>query len=330
MSQPPERPARLAHYWDLFDRLRDPTLLIDRESYEIRDANDGCESGLGFAPETLIGKPLVELVCADAREAFEKSMRVARRRYYPLRFESRWKAADGRELLMDVSACAMELRDQTQVIQIISRDMTAIREAEAKMKQYLEELSQLNQKLEALSITDELTGLPNVRHFKTQLEQEHQRSSRYGTQYAVLFCDVDNFKHFNDRNGHPAGDQVLKGVAAAIQKECRTTDLPARYGGEEFIVLCPGADEAGGAILAERIRKRVMTTKFPNGEHQPLGCVSLSLGVAAFPADASESKLLLKAADQALYQSKHAGRNRVTRYSELSEEERGVSSKKAA
>ncbi|MCC7442579.1 MAG: GGDEF domain-containing protein [Bdellovibrionales bacterium] len=312
-----KRPSRLANYWDLFERLRDPTLMLDPETYAIRDANDACEAVLGRAPDTLLDQPILPLVAERERAAMEKSLRVARRRYYPVRFESRWTAADGRELVMDIAACALALQDGTSVIQLISRDMTHVREAENKMQRYLLELSQLNRKLEELSITDELTGLANVRCFKAQLEQEHQRSGRYKSLYSVIFCDVDHFKKYNDRNGHPAGDQVLKGVADAIKREVRTTDLAARYGGEEFVVLCPGVDEAGAAILAERIRRRVAETPFAFAEAQPLGHVSLSLGVAHFPSDSTDPAKILKAADLALYHSKHQGRDRVTLYSAI-------------
>ncbi|HTL13229.1 MAG TPA: sensor domain-containing diguanylate cyclase [Bdellovibrionota bacterium] len=316
------RPSRQANYWDLFERLRDPTFLLDPETFVIRDANDACETVLGRAPDTLIGKPLLELVTDRERPAMEKSLRVARRRYYPVKFESRWSTVSGKELIMDIAACALALQDQREVIQIISHDMTGVREAEHKMQSYLLELSQLNRKLEELSITDELTGLANVRCFKGQLEQEHQRALRYNTIYSVIFCDVDNFKHYNDRNGHPAGDQVLRGVADVIRRACRTTDLAARYGGEEFVVLCPGVDEVGAHTLAERIRERVEQSNFPFGEHQPMGKVTLSLGVAHFPSDRSDPSRLLKAADIALYESKHGGRNRVTVFSGLSQDKK--------
>lgn len=318
MSQDPnQRPSRLANYWDLFERLRDATFLLDHETFAIRDVNDACEAVLGFPAEKLLGRPLLELAVEKDRATFEKSLRVARRRYYPVQFESHWLGADGQVRTMEIAACALQLSNQTEVIQIISKDMTLIREAEGKMQRYVKELSTLNKRLEELSITDELTGLANVRCFRDQLAQEHQRSSRYQSLYSVIFCDVDNFKHYNDTNGHPAGDQVLKGVAELIRSQCRTTDLPARYGGEEFVVLCPGVDDKGAHALAERIRQKVQAHPFAHAEKQPLGHVSISIGVAHFPSDQSDPGKLLKAADEALYASKHGGRNRVTLYSTL-------------
>src|SRR5262249_20967390 len=134
-----------------------------------------------------------------------------------------------------------------------------------------EELQRLNQKLEAMSITDEMTGLSNFRHFKQEHQREFERCSRYTLPYSLIFCDMDHFKNYNDRNGHAAGDRLLADLARVLIDCSRKIDLAARYGGEEFVLLCPNTTPEGAWIVAERIRQSVLVHPFPYGEGQPLG-----------------------------------------------------------
>ncbi|MBI3534500.1 MAG: GGDEF domain-containing protein [Deltaproteobacteria bacterium] len=135
----------------------------------------------------------------------------------------------------------------------------------------------------------------------------------------LIFCDVDNFKHYNDRNGHPAGDEVLKGVAEVLRTNPRNTDFAARYGGEEFVVLCPQTPLESALVLAERIRENIANKPFPFMEFQPLKKISISIGVATYPFDGKTSDEVLKSADEALYNSKTNGRNQVTSSYQLKE-----------
>jgi diguanylate cyclase (GGDEF)-like protein len=97
-----------------------------------------------------------------------------------------------------------------------------------------------------------MTGLFNFRHFKEQLDVEHARASRYTTPYSVVFMDIDHFKRYNDQNGHPAGDALLKEIAQIIRSSSRVSDVPARYGGEEFAILCKGVNWEGAMRLPAR------------------------------------------------------------------------------
>jgi diguanylate cyclase (GGDEF)-like protein len=215
---------------------------------------------------------------------------------------------------MQVMAGILKLNDNTEIFQLIAKDVTREKEAENKIQNLLKELEAANLKLEALSITDEMTKMYNFRHFITQLKIEHEKAARYGFPYTIIFCDVDNFKHYNDRNGHPAGDQVLRGVASVLKATLRVSDLVARYGGEEFVALCVNTESADGQRLAERIRLAIEKHPFEHAKEQPLGCVSISIGVASFPTDGQIADEILKAADQAVYLSKKNGRNRVTAF----------------
>jgi diguanylate cyclase (GGDEF)-like protein len=323
-SQPPsqpKKPSQLAAYADLFDRLLDCTLLLEPATLIVLEANDACERVLGLPMDKIVGRVVTTWSEESARDDFGKALRVALRRYYPRQFDVRWKLADDRLIHMEVLACPLTLADGSTVLQVLARDVSFKREAEAKMQTLLKELQAANAKLEIMSTVDEMTGLFNFRHFKSELAKEHARSVRFSHPYVIVFCDIDHFKKFNDRNGHPAGDRLLRQFADVLKHTCRSSDLIARYGGEEFAIICPGIDAKGGAIAAERIRHAVAETKFEFGEFQPLGLVSCSIGVASFPDHASTAELVLKASDEGVYASKAAGRNRVTVYRGLRKEE---------
>lgn len=171
--------------------------------------------------------------------------------------------------------------------------------------------AQLFAELQRLSTHDSLTGLPNRRLFEQRLVQCSMESERYGHELAVLAIDVDHFKLINDHCGHPAGDSVLVGLAETLSAGVRSVDTVARIGGEEFSVLLTRASLDSALSVAEDLRRRVQNMELPAGARQPLGRLSISVGVAAWQTgDTVES--LTDRADRALYQSKHLGRNRVS------------------
>ncbi len=172
--------------------------------------------------------------------------------------------------------------------------------------------SQMNfERLEREATTDGLTGLSNVKNFKNKFREELARATRYGRPLSVFLFDIDNFKNYNDQNGHPAGDQCLRLTAEILKENTRVSDLAARYGGEEFIVLLPETDATGALAYAEKIRGIIAAKDYPHREKQPLKCVSISGGVASFPDHAKTVEDLVKAADATLYACKQGGRNRV-------------------
>jgi diguanylate cyclase (GGDEF)-like protein len=167
-------------------------------------------------------------------------------------------------------------------------------------------LRESRQELERLSVTDPLTGLFNRRWMMDALEHEVRRSRRMKHNFAVIMADVDYFKRFNDAHGHPAGDAVLKLVAEILRDSTRDVDVVARYGGEEFFVMMPETGGDGAADVAERVRARLAAERLPGG-----GTVTLSFGVAEFPAHGDVGETLIAIADAALYQAKREGRDRV-------------------
>jgi diguanylate cyclase (GGDEF)-like protein len=174
----------------------------------------------------------------------------------------------------------------------------------------------LYQRMEQISITDELTGLYNHRYFKKRLENELVRAQRYSHNLSLVFFDVDHFKNYNDTLGHPAGDVALKAVARILKSTIRKSDIAVRYGGEEFCVILPEGDIKSAFTFAERLRKQIESYHFEREEVQPNGKLTISLGVASFPKDADSLKQLIDNADAALYNAKGSGRNRTCLVSE--------------
>lgn len=173
------------------------------------------------------------------------------------------------------------------------------------------QLRATNATLEALALTDALTGAGNRRAFESGLEREVHRAIRHGRPLSLLLADVDHFKSYNDSFGHPAGDEALRVVARLLRENARDTDLVARYGGEEFAVVLPDTDQAGAVVLAERFRREIETVPW-----EARG-ITASFGAATIMSATTESAALLAAADLALYQSKKTGRNRVTHMSDI-------------
>jgi diguanylate cyclase (GGDEF)-like protein len=171
----------------------------------------------------------------------------------------------------------------------------------------------LHETVQQQALTDELTGLYNVRQFHERLEGEIERADRFGTPLSLVMLDIDRFKSVNDTYGHQQGDRVLVEVARVMRRHSRDVDLPARYGGEEMAVVLPQTDLAGAEQLAERMRvaiERMAIQRLDGGGELP---ITASFGVASFPAEATSKTTLIAAADAALYRAKHAGRNRVER-----------------
>jgi diguanylate cyclase (GGDEF)-like protein len=158
---------------------------------------------------------------------------------------------------------------------------------------------------------DGLTGVYNKRYLERRMGDEIHRAEQEQLPLSLLILDVDHFKNYNDTNGHLEGDQVLKMVGEILRRAIREDDVAARYGGEEFVVIYAGAPKEVALRLAEKLRRAVEGYPFRNGDRQPLGRVTLSGGVANFPEDARSAVDLMRSADQALYQAKSSGRNRI-------------------
>lgn len=189
---------------------------------------------------------------------------------------------------------------------VVVSDVTSFKRTEG-------ELRSLTSELKLLAETDGLTGLMNRRSFDARIEEELARSERERRPLSVVLFDVDHFKSYNDTLGHPAGDECLKVVARCVKMALlRQGDVAARYGGEEFIAILPGTDEDSAYQVAERARRALLELGVPHGAVRG-GRVTMSAGIATYagPATPLSSSQLVLHADEALYQAKGAGRNRV-------------------
>jgi len=179
-----------------------------------------------------------------------------------------------------------------------------------KIKALQEELRESNRQLEELSNTDGLTKLYNRRYFMELLDLEFQRAQRYESELAFVMIDIDHFKKFNDNFGHLLGDRILYEVAQILRENLRVHDIVGRYGGEEFALLMPETDVKGALVVAERYRRRVEDFVLLEGGKELR--ITISLGVASVPQPKIKSvDDLIRYADNALYQAKNNGRNRV-------------------
>jgi diguanylate cyclase (GGDEF)-like protein len=167
---------------------------------------------------------------------------------------------------------------------------------------------------QVMSITDPLTGLHNRRYLEARLTEELSRSKRYDYPLSFMMIDIDDFKLYNDRNGHQAGDRALEITAQCLRSALRKVDVASRYGGEEFSILLPQTNLQEAGVIADRIRRKINTTLFEHGKSQPLGAVTVSIGLSAFSPALDSSEAIVRAADRALYHAKHHGKNRAYAY----------------
>lgn len=172
----------------------------------------------------------------------------------------------------------------------------------------------LYETVEALAITDSLTGLYTRRYFFERLNEELNRSKKYGLRFSFLMIDIDDFKKCNDTHGHLVGDVILKDVSRIIKEGVREIDLVARYGGEEFSLILPETDKNGAMLAAERVRKKIDENVFK--AYDEILKVTVSIGVSVYPEDGSDAGEIVERADKALYAAKNSGKNIVCEYKE--------------
>ena len=166
--------------------------------------------------------------------------------------------------------------------------------------------------------TDSLTGLNNRHYLQHMAQTLVDKAVRDNTPISVFLYDIDNFKHYNDANGHDAGDKLLVDLSDLVRSVSRKNAIIIRYGGEEFLVVLPGIPKEEASIYAERFREKVALHPFAHGDNQPLGCISISGGIASFPIDGQTIFKVIQRADMALYQAKAKGKNCVIQYTQES------------
>ena len=174
-------------------------------------------------------------------------------------------------------------------------------------------------RINELVITDDLTGLYNSRHFNHLIDDELNRALRYGTDMSLVFIDLDRLKGINDVHGHLVGSRMLSELGRLIAGNIRATDKAARYGGDEFVIILPHAGKEQGMAVAAKLRRRLHDSVFLSDDGVPIP-LTASFGVASFPGDGSNREELIRAADIAMYEAKHAGRDTIKGYVARGEE----------
>jgi diguanylate cyclase (GGDEF)-like protein len=173
--------------------------------------------------------------------------------------------------------------------------------------------------MKELSITDPLTDLFNRRYFQERMTEEVDRSERHNLKCSLCIIDIDDFKLFNDSEGHPAGDDILIRLSKLINNSLRAIDVLARIGGEEFAVIMPQTDKDEAYFVAERIRNTVKQNLEYTWNHYPKKNITISIGVSTFPVDGVEVKSLIWNADKALYRAKMRGKDKTFVWKEHTE-----------
>ncbi|MBL8029587.1 MAG: diguanylate cyclase [Fibrobacteres bacterium] len=290
-----KRKARLAAYFDrVLKDAADMIFTLDVDGFLLK-FNTGAETILGYNQQEIVGRPFTELLVnsSDSAAIFDIVLQNDRLQNHEIKMKT--KVGQVLEVSMSIS----EMRDEkNQILGMVAtcKDIT-------ENKRLQQQLIEKNRLLEELAITDNLSGLFNVRHFHNEMTKAFTRMRRnLYTTLTLLLIDIDHFKQLNDTEGHQAGDEVIEYVGAII-KLCIRKDLDSgyRYGGDEFVVILLDTDAKNATVVADRIIAKFNEKKF--------GSTSLSIGVTTTTTDDDEEKLVHRA-DAAMYVAKRSGGNR--------------------
>jgi diguanylate cyclase (GGDEF)-like protein/PAS domain S-box-containing protein len=303
-------------YRRLFENTMDGILILDAESGRITDSNPFMETMLGYDQGELLGKTLWEIgpsrYTASSRKTFRQLQAQEYARYDHLPLET--KARECKQVEFVSNAYTV---DGVRVIQCNVRDITERKQVEARVLRANEDLRLLvsglrtsEDVLRDQATHDPLTGLFNRRYLDDTLARELSLSWRRGSCLSLVILDVDCFKRINDVFGHGAGDMALREIARVLSHNLRKSDIACRYGGEEFALVLPDSNIASTLRRVEEICVRIRSLDLRH-DGQLLGLVTMSAGAATAPEHGLTAERLLRAADEALYTAKQAGRDQV-------------------
>lgn len=206
----------------------------------------------------------------------------------------------------DEAEAEAEEKNEVEILQKIFSDVhNELQEKVTQLNVYSQKLLESNIKLSELSITDELTTLYNRRYFDLRLKEEVRRNRRYNHDIALIMVDVDGFKQYNDLNGHPAGDELLKDLGQLIRTSIRKSDIPSRYGGDEFAIICPECDEKEAHLIAERLSNTFAARGYSYRKEDSTVTVTVSSGIAI---NGEKPEEFVAQADKSLYNAKNSSK----------------------
>jgi diguanylate cyclase (GGDEF)-like protein/PAS domain S-box-containing protein len=293
-----DRLALESRYRAIIEQAQDGLLIADARTGEIVDANPAVQEQLGFTLDELRGRSILSVLRGpnDSQDPVIATLaRVEPSRGIEL---VQW-LKDGRQMDVEVSCVPIESRDR-RLVSYLMRDLSERKKSQAQ-------LLANQQRLDKLANHDTLTGLPNRLFLQAHLPEALARSQEAGHMLAVLFLDLDRFKHINDSRGHEVGDKLLQEIAKRVRAAVRPADIVVRMGGDEFVVVLNkvnAPDEV--AIAATRINEVLSAPVMVDGR---VLVVTVSIGVSLFPRDGATMGELLKHSDTAMYQAKDLGRN---------------------
>lgn len=308
--------AILAHSADLLDAERGSLWLFDENANELtikaargipvgHQEIDRIRSGEGIAGAVIsVGQPLVATIDALGRTASpERNYKTRSFISYPIAIGTR-------------KIGVLNVTDKRNGESYDAADLALIDLVAPQIALALERAAWQHRasQFQLMSITDPLTGLHNRRYMEARLSEELNRSKRYNFPMSFMMIDIDDFKLYNDRNGHQAGDRALEITAQCLRSTLRKADVASRYGGEEFSILLPQTTSKEAGAIADRLRRRILQTRFPSGETQPLGAVTISIGLSSLSPAIDSVEAMIRAADRALYHAKSNGKNRAYAY----------------
>lgn len=304
--------AKARLYRTLFEVASDLVFVVD-ENLRLDRANSEAERLFEIWEPKDYGRPFLDTLLEGerdtARSAFEEARNGLSRRFIA-------RVARRPDTLYEFRTAPILINDELIGIQVLAADVTEREEDKLKLAESRRELEHRRDELYKASITDPLTGVYNRRHLEVRAAEEVERARRYGRDLTCLFLDLDHFKIINDTWGHGVGDDVLRIFASLLQRNFRRTDIIGRYGGEEFVVLLTETPGAHVYPTAQKILRVVRETDFPGipPEHR----VTVSIGAAVLERGvASSTDGLFAAADEALYEAKGGGRDRMVLYKNL-------------
>jgi diguanylate cyclase (GGDEF)-like protein/PAS domain S-box-containing protein len=295
-------------------------ILVDQDGI-ICFANRAAETLFGYLDGGLLGEQIEILVPQDVHTRHQQERAEFFRQPQSRAMGSgrflHARRRDGSEFPAEIGLSPIKLKDRWFVLSLVI-DLTLLKQAEDRSNQLARELEKANEQLAQLASTDALTGLYNRRAFDEQLDLQIRLMTRMGRPISLLVIDLDDFKGYNDRYGHLAGDQALKTMADLLSRKIRASDIIARYGGEEFVVILPDTTGLAALQLAERLRLAVCAHPWENdGITISLGAATLTFTETSSTQQLGERTRLFSEADQALYHSKSSGRDRVTHFFEI-------------